>query len=434
MNLLSAQEHVNCPSPNTTATPFRHATTSVHEKLINVTSTFGWLDTDRSQRQQMLELVDQFREQGTVDDLGIGQVRDAFSDLLFPGTSTLHTRLRYALFIPWLLQRASRERTASAMAEEMRRLEFRLIDSLKRGDAGEGILGSSAGRELKRLPSSVYWAMLGTWGIRTRDYSPGEFFANAARLRDLWTSNPASDDPESRTLSIDPGIDPRLPGAPEDLLKQVDFTLRPEEADYLTHRLTAAAPGSVLSWLVHNPPPQIAILEYAAVWELPHLANASDENRRLIDHAQRFAQLVHGARLTYNLLLARASSRKELIDHYAHEIADWSLETHALGTMRDWVRAEFWGTVTAQTRVSAPTRTFINTWLDHIAHGHNPVSDRRIHDLVETREKRLKGGRARLANRSALDRWSGAVGLNRLTYRWPNVRTLLDDLYRGRES
>src|SRR5690625_585078 len=154
--------------------------------LMGVTSTFGWLDTDRSQRQQMLELVDQFREQGTVDDLGIGQVRDAFSDLLFPGTSTLHTRLRYALFIPWLLQRASRERSAGQMAEELRRLEFRLIDSLKKGDAGEGILGSSAGRDLKRLPSSVYWALLGTWGLRTRDYSPSELVKSILVVYGFW--------------------------------------------------------------------------------------------------------------------------------------------------------------------------------------------------------------------------------------------------------
>ena len=80
----------------------------------------------------MLELVDQFHEQGTVDYLGIGQIRDAFGDLLFSSTSTLHTRLRYTLFIPWLLQRACRERNAAEMAEAMRRLEFRLIDSLKK--------------------------------------------------------------------------------------------------------------------------------------------------------------------------------------------------------------------------------------------------------------------------------------------------------------
>src|SRR5699024_8580817 len=155
---------------------------------------------------------------------------------------------------------------------------------------------------------------------------------------------------------------------------------------------------------------------------------------RLIDHAQRFTQLIHGARLTYNLLLARASSREELIVQYEGELAEWVLETHALGTMLGWDRAEFWGIIAAQARIPAPTRTFINTWLDHVTREDDPVTDPRIHRLITMREKRLKGSRARLANRSALDQWSGAVGLGRLTYRWPNVRTLLDDLYRGRET
>jgi Family of unknown function (DUF6361) len=35
-------------------------------------------------------------------------VRDTFSDLLFPGTSTLHSRGRYVLFIPWIYQAIER--------------------------------------------------------------------------------------------------------------------------------------------------------------------------------------------------------------------------------------------------------------------------------------------------------------------------------------
>lgn len=65
-----------------------------------VVSTFGWLDTDNEQRRKMLEVVDLFKEEGTVDELGIGSIRDAFADALFPGTSVLQTRLRYVLFIP----------------------------------------------------------------------------------------------------------------------------------------------------------------------------------------------------------------------------------------------------------------------------------------------------------------------------------------------
>src|SRR5690625_5457401 len=73
----------------------------------SMTSVFGWMATDAEQSRRMMEVVDQFRDSTTIDDLGLGGIRDAFSDTLFPGTSTLHTRIRYALFVPWLMQLAS---------------------------------------------------------------------------------------------------------------------------------------------------------------------------------------------------------------------------------------------------------------------------------------------------------------------------------------
>ena len=63
-------------------------------------SSFGWLDTDHAQRRRMLEVVDLFKEQGTVDELRIGSIRDTFADALFPGTSTLLTRLRKLKHMP----------------------------------------------------------------------------------------------------------------------------------------------------------------------------------------------------------------------------------------------------------------------------------------------------------------------------------------------
>ena len=57
-----------------------------------MTSAFGWLDHSEQQRRQMLEIVNLFREKGTLDELGIGVIRDGFSDHFFPGTSTLQTR------------------------------------------------------------------------------------------------------------------------------------------------------------------------------------------------------------------------------------------------------------------------------------------------------------------------------------------------------
>jgi hypothetical protein len=55
-------------------------------------STFVWLDYSEGERRKMLDVVDLFREHDTRDELGIGSVRDAFADMLFPGTSTIMTR------------------------------------------------------------------------------------------------------------------------------------------------------------------------------------------------------------------------------------------------------------------------------------------------------------------------------------------------------
>ena len=41
-----------------------------------------------------------FQEKESRDELGLGSVRDSFADQLFPGTSTIQTRLRYTLFVP----------------------------------------------------------------------------------------------------------------------------------------------------------------------------------------------------------------------------------------------------------------------------------------------------------------------------------------------
>src|ERR1017187_2196566 len=69
-----------------------------------VTSTFAWLDFSDRDRKRAMDVVDLFREDETRDELGIGVIRDAISDRLFPGTSTIQTRIRYFLFIPWLFR------------------------------------------------------------------------------------------------------------------------------------------------------------------------------------------------------------------------------------------------------------------------------------------------------------------------------------------
>ena len=130
-------------------------------------STFAWLDHSENDRRKALDVVDLFREQDTRDELGIGTVRDALADSLFPGISTIQTRAKYLLFIPWIYQALEAGRTKSGDVVRLaRRHEIDLIYQLLKSDDTDGVIGKDAKAGLQRLPSSVYWAGLGVFGIR----------------------------------------------------------------------------------------------------------------------------------------------------------------------------------------------------------------------------------------------------------------------------
>src|SRR6266404_709109 len=130
-------------------------------------SSLAWLDFSESDRQTALDVIDLFREKGTVDELGIGTVRDAIADLLFPGTSTIMTRARYYLFIPWIYRRHEGKKTPSnEIANSARKDEIAVIEALAKTADLRGVIGIEARANLKRLPSTIYWQGLGQLGIR----------------------------------------------------------------------------------------------------------------------------------------------------------------------------------------------------------------------------------------------------------------------------
>jgi hypothetical protein len=125
------------------------------------------MDFSEHERRTALEVIDAFKEQDTRDELGVGSIRDAFSDLLFPGTSTIQTHVRYFLFVPWTYLDLERRRpSADSFGDRARQAEIKLIEALRRGGEDQGVIGILAGARLARVPSNVYWLGLARWGIR----------------------------------------------------------------------------------------------------------------------------------------------------------------------------------------------------------------------------------------------------------------------------
>ncbi|MDN4477307.1 DUF6361 family protein [Demequina sp. SYSU T00039] len=401
---------------------------------LSMASSFGWLDNDDEQRRRMLEVVDLFREQGTIDELGIGSIRDTLANAMFPGTSTLHTRLRYVLFLPWLMRDASHKRNPNEMGAEFRNMQYRLTESLLAGGENEGVMGNVARRNLKRLPGDVYWSALRSWGLVDAT-SPDAYYRRLADFRALKQRTAEPDDVDAFTALATDGIDPDLPPPAPDLLRRADFALTPHEEEYLKDRIATRTRGTLLAWLVINQPTNASGADAANFpWEIANRDELPEDLGTTVEHARRFSEIVQGAALVYNLALARRAGRDEVADRHAESLALWQ-DTSAPDDARSWDRADWWALITRHNpQLRSTTRDFIERWIELAGSGAELLTSDQAARLVENRERQIKGARARFVNQAALDRWSGSSGLGRLDFRWGNSIVHLRDLYAARAA
>lgn len=123
-------------------------------------SSLTWLDHDGAAHDRSLRILALFREKDSRDELGLGSIRDSFADALFPGTSTIMTRRRYMLFVPWIYTHLEgRQVPAREFGHRARQLELALVTPLLGNEDAGGVFGKNAKGDLQRLPSSVYWAV-----------------------------------------------------------------------------------------------------------------------------------------------------------------------------------------------------------------------------------------------------------------------------------
>jgi hypothetical protein len=270
-----------------------------------VSSALTWLATSADEQRRMQDLLGIFRDTESRDELGIGQIRDAFSDTLFPGTSVLHTRARYLLFVPWCYQTTDGRRT-------IRQVERRLVTVLQDAGATDGLIGSRAGPAVKTLPSTIYHTALRRYGIARDEPDAvavlGDDGELLERVRGPWQ--------------------PDLPAAPKGFPDTVEggFALPYAEASWLRERILATCGGTLLTHLLTSAEPPQA----DTPWADPACRAAAEDIAEALRHAELFSLAMHGAALVYNLLLAEAyeaagyTAADVSAADYADELAAWS--------------------------------------------------------------------------------------------------------------
>ncbi len=393
-------------------------------------SSLGWLDLDTNASERVAAFIKALEEPSTLDVLGLGTVRDALSDLLAPGTSTIQTRLRYFMFIPWIFRGLERKtRNDRDIRRLLRSDEVKLIECLQSVGPNQGVIGFLSKEKLKRMPSEAYWGGLGSWGIRRHNISISDYLQLAAqRSREI-----ASRDDEGNLTDSASALWAQLPDAPDGFLEdEIDFELSAEEADFLFDQFTRFHPNSLLAVFAGENHDLSAV---AFPWELPNAAIPAVLAQHM-HHARCFSELTAGPQYVYNILLAE-SARTELDwdtgaveDQERNALADWAAVVADRHTeLSEWRSNidEFWevaGVDTAHER----TKGFVMEMVDRaLVNAAGFADDDFVRTRVRDREIALKSKRARLGHRSALQSWNGAALGGQFNFRWRTVSQYLQD-------
>lgn len=374
---------------------------------------------------------------GVRDEVGFLIVHQRYADHLFPGTSVLHTRLRYVLLIPWLYQSLRAKRPAPKdFAQAFIDLEHRLTGRLQYKDGeGEpdGVIGGEVyPRAISQPPAFVYWTALAKWGlIATRADGRQWSRADMARLLAAASKRALFDD-DGKPLEMIVWPITSLPDTPADWdsSSKMTLALSSDEQAFLAGKLRAVrsptdpSEPSLLAKLVGRP-----LSEAKQCWDDEILGLAGKEAGRLARAGQAAALAAIG-RAVYAALVETV---KEVRDKRPQD----NLHRNRLGYVLDE-----WGTEAANLdfarfqedvgHLPAAVETVLRETLAWTrSRSRDPAPLLGVYEKAETSRK---GDRARLAtNQFGVDRrmeWQGDKHgyAEPLHYRWGNVKRLLRDL------
>lgn len=400
----------------------------------------GWIDFSKEERDKALGILRLLQDPGAVDELGIGIVRDAFADAFFPGTSTLLTRAKYFVVVPYILQEKIEEcgrssltarQTLEAINKEERRFGERMLERHK-NDRAVGIIGSTAisqGRWVRRSPSELYWNGIRTLGIcKSKGLSLLQYVSAGlescrARGRTLGTFKRGEVDGGD---DLDAGS--MLGFKPLDIeaihkkgwMKDADISLTNDEATYLRDKILSNVGGSVFASALEN---NVDLMKYGGNF----IAFAEDmsryvdgRTRNLLVLACYFSLIVYAGRVRYNIILQgdRSNEARECWDAFAQE----GIPTES--RMEDVLE-------TLQIQGASLHHNATAEFLRQLAEALHGGDWERMDSLIKNREKAIKGKeRAKLfhAEKYPATNWIGGKFLD---YRLPDTARIVADIYEG---
>ena len=394
----------------------------------------GWVDFSREDREKVLDVMNLLQEQGAVDEIGIGLVRDAFANLFFPGTSTVQTVAKYFLIVPYVLKEASEGRYGNDLNRILRRIDQEEKDCgirlMQNCPGEEGIIGRRVLPKnwVARKPSNIYWNGIRTYGICTQDLTIPELLKASiilqAQKKSSALGNKGDDADGSERDDADAGRNAatQLFSVPDDYYDDwrtdLSIHLTASEAAFLRRMIETNVSASLLGYLLHHSIDVAKYDSFEAIYEDVGSA-VPTELGRTMKLACDFNRLVYAARVRYNYILSNGQNEDA--------VAEWKYIEERMSHM---VSVDIDDVLQTLHITNFRLRQFLTTFKDALLTGNIDAADKALID----REIEIKTrSRAKLCKRDdyANDTW---IGGRYLDYRFSSAKRIITDIYRGEEA
>jgi hypothetical protein len=267
----------------------------------------GWTMMSRDQMRQVERSLSH-GAQDTRDEIGFLILHQGFADRFFPGTSVLHTRVRYGLFVPWLYRQAAADRRRGRDLDgKVRDLLIALAERLNLREKYGVIGGDKPGQLTSQPPDRVYWTAMRMWGLLLPCV---ESRSEALRRLSGSAGSRFKQDDEGRSLEdvseteVFAGL-PKEPNGWFEPNSPLDFQLPADERDYLKGKLSILpGPGETkLSLLARLVDGGVAFAGESRPWDKEVKAVADSEDREALGLARDAADLAAIGRTVYGALV-----------------------------------------------------------------------------------------------------------------------------------
>ena len=397
----------------------------------------SWIDFSDKDRKKVMDVLEIIHDSQAVDELGIGLIRDHFADIFFPGTSTIQTRAKYFLLIPYIFKDLEKEKIKTTRdfmdkldkkEEKCARLLLEIARENKEIIENNGIIGSrnligKAPKWVKRRPSEIYWGGLKTYGIFTQsNYSLSEYVK--------YLTNKEKNE-ENTKFWLYPNT--YQENWMEELKDNGGIELNKEEAEYLKEQIIAKQGNTLLGYLLQYYMEEFASLNndkyiFDNLEDLIMKKHFPNELKEEYIYAKNISNFLYCAQLRYNIIYIDEKYSPNVEENYKNELMqEWQDYSKKIDKIANSINLEY----IEKNIYDKELNDFLKNLLEEMrSTAKLEEKTKKIDQLVIDRENGKKPGKAKL-NKKHTEKISSGHGIGKIIYRADRAQQVIADIMKG---